>query len=246
MTSPRPAFRNQLLASLPGEELAALAPLLDSVTLLQGQVLEAPNTEIGAVYFPESGIASVVVMDPAGRRMEAGPFGRDGMSGVAVLTDAGRSPHETVVQVPGTASRVSAAALNGALRRSPDLHRALLRYVQAFSIQVSHTALAAGVAIVQQRLARWLLMLHDRIDGDELQLTHDFMAMMLAVRRPGVTVALHELEGCGLIRSRRGLVIIRDRAGLVELCAGIYGVPEAEYRRLIVQAAHTEAVTAGT
>jgi CRP-like cAMP-binding protein len=105
--------------------------------------------------------------------------------------------------------------------------------VHVFSVQVAHTALANGRAKIEERLARWLLMVHDRIDGDEVNLTHDFIALMLGVRRPGVTDALHALEGKGLIRSTRGVLRIVDREGLEVIANAIYGVPEAEYRRLI-------------
>ncbi len=226
-------FRNQLLSNLSDDDIGRLLPMLEPVPLSPGQVLEAAGAAIEHVYFPESGIASVIALDGVRRRMEAGPFGWDGMSGLAVLTCADRSPHETVVQLEGGAHRLPAAALRDLMDRSPSARRLLLRYVHAFAVQTAHTALAAGLAVVEQRLARWILMLHDRTDGDELLLTHEFMALMLAVRRPGVTVALHELEGKALIRSLRGRVVMRDRQGLEEFCAGLYGVPEAEYRRLI-------------
>lgn len=229
----QPRFRNELLSSLTGDDLRHLAPLLESVTLDQRQVLERANEEIEHIYFPESGIASIVAIDSSGRRMEAGPFGREGMSGLAVLLGTDRSPHETLIQVAGTAHRIPAGRLRAILEASATMRRQFLLYAHAFSVQTAHTALAAGLAVVEQRLARWILMLHDRVDGDELPLTHEFMALMLAVRRPGVTVALHVLEGEGFIRSRRGLVIVRDRQGLEKACGALYGVPEAEYRRLI-------------
>ena len=230
-------FRNDLLSSLADEDLRRLAPLLESATLEQRQILERPHEAIEYVYFPESGIASVIAVDPGGRRMEAGPFGREGMSALALVHGTDRSPHETLVQVPGLAHRIPADKLRQLLAAHPSMHRKFLLYAHAFSIQTAHTALATGLAVVEQRLARWILMLHDRIDGDELPLTHEFMALMLAVRRPGVTVALHVLEGEGLIRSRRGLVIVRDREGLEKACGHLYGVPEAEYRRLILKPA---------
>ena len=232
--SHRRRFRNQLLAGLSDDDIGPLTPVLEEVTLTPGQVLEQPGMSVEHVYFPESGTASVIAVDGAHRRMEAGPFGRDGMSGLSVVTYADSSPNETRVQLAGTAHRLPATIIRDLMEHSLPARRLLLRYVHAFAIQTAHTALAAGIAVVEQRLARWILMLHDRADGDELLLTHEFMALMLAVRRPGVTVALHELEGKALIRSLRGRVVIRDRAGLEEFCAGLYGVAEAEYRRLIV------------
>lgn len=108
-----------------------------------------------------------------------------------------------------------------------------MHYIHAFGTQTSHTALSNAKHTIEERLARWLLMGHDRIDGDEIGLTHEFLALMLAVRRPSVTTALHILEGMRLVRNTRGCVVIRDRAGLEALAADAYGIPEAEYERII-------------
>jgi CRP-like cAMP-binding protein len=118
------------------------------------------------------------------------------------------------------------------MAKSPSSHAILLRFVQTFMTQVSSTALANGRTKLEPRLARWLLMIHDRSDGPKLRLTHEFLAVMLGVRRPGVTVAMQILEGKGLLRATRGLVHILDRPRLIELAGGSYGVPEAEYLRL--------------
>jgi hypothetical protein len=116
---------------------------------------------------------------------------------------------------------------------SPELRNVLLRYSQAFMIQTAHTALANGRAKLEERLARWLLMAHDRVNGDEVPLVHEFLALMLGVRRAGVTVALHMLEGQALIRASRGKIVVLDRQGLEEAANGLYGVPEREYERLM-------------
>ena len=228
-----PLFRNRLLALLPADEIAVIAPHLVPAQLEAGQTIEEPNVPIEHVYFPESGIASLLSSDGGSRKMEAGPFGREGMSGVSVLMHSDRSPYGTVVQVPGTAHRIEAELLRGLVRDRPGLRRLLLRYAFAFQIQTTQTGLSTAFGVLEQRLARWLLMIHDRVDGDELVLTHDFIALMLAVRRPGVTLTIHELEGRALIRSTRGRLLVRDRAGLEQLCGRLYGVPEAEYARLI-------------
>ena len=228
-----PTFRNKLLSLVQGQHRDVLAGHLALVEIKAGEVLEYRNQPITHVYFPESGIASVIATDGRARRMEAGPFGRDGMSGVAVILEAQQSPHETVVQVPGSAYRIPAETLMRILETQPGARRLFLRYAQAFAVQTAQTALSAAHAVLEVRLARWILMLHDRMDGDEFSLTHEFMSLMLAVRRPGVTVALHELEGRGLIRSKRGWLLVRDRKGLELACGGLYGVPEAEYARLI-------------
>jgi hypothetical protein len=138
-----------------------------------------------------------------------------------------------MVQVSGQAMRVPASHFVTALRQSPNMRMLLSRYARAFAIQVAFTALANGRAKLEERLARWLLMVHDRIVGDRIALTHDYMAVMLGVRRPGVTVALHILEGKGVIRAHRGEVVIKDREGLAAEAGGGYGQPEAEYARLL-------------
>jgi CRP-like cAMP-binding protein len=226
-------FRNRLLSALSPQDRELLRPHLRATPLELRQVLEEPNTPILQIYFPESGITSIVAHTRHDRRLEVGLIGREGMSGLSVVMGGDRSPNETFIQSAGSGFQISAAELRKAMNASPTLQRCLLFYAQAFLIQTSQTALANGRAKLEERLARWLLMAHDRFDGDDFHLTHEFIALMLGVRRPGVTVALQILEGKGLIRSTRGLVIVLDREGLEEAADGSYGVPELEYERLI-------------
>jgi CRP-like cAMP-binding protein/CheY-like chemotaxis protein len=223
---------NLILGTLPKDSLALLAPHLEPVALQAGMMLETPEDPIRHVYFPTRGVGSVMASDDRGHRIEVGLFGREGMSGLAVVLGHDRSPYETRVQVPGHAYRIAVEALRGALPE-PGLHRVFLRYAQAFSIQVAHTALANGRHTIEERLARWLLMCLDRLGGDTIDLTHEFLAVVLGVRRSGVTVAMHMLEGRRLIRSTRGRVRILDRVGIEALAGGSYGIPEAQYERLI-------------
>lgn len=195
-------------------------------------MLEAANQPIQYVYFPESGLASIVAHAKGDRAIEVGLFGQEGMSGLSVVMGDDRSPNETFIQAGGAGWRIAAAELKAALDASPTMRGAMLHYVQAFLCQTSQTALTNGRAQIEERLARWILMAHDRLDGDTLQLTHEFLALMLGVRRPGVTVGLHYLEGKGVLKSTRGLVTVLDRAGLREIAGSSYGVPEAEYDRL--------------
>jgi CRP-like cAMP-binding protein len=146
---------------------------------------------------------------------------------------ADRAPFRTIVQVPGDGHRIEAGAFGEAIAASANLRNLLLRYVQALSVQTSYTALSNAVHPIEERLARWLLMSHDRADGNEVPLTHEFLSLMLAVRRPSVTTALHVLEGNRFITAERGLITIRDRARLEEFAGDSYGRPEAEYERLI-------------
>ncbi|HUL10500.1 MAG TPA: Crp/Fnr family transcriptional regulator [Candidatus Acidoferrum sp.] len=143
-----------------------------------------------------------------------------------------RTPHDTFMQVAGDGQRISSARLRSAMERSPALHRSFLRYGHAFMVQTAQTALANGRSRIEERLARWLLMAHDRLDADEVPLTHEFLSVMLGVRRPGVTVALDLLEKDGLIRAKRGAVDILNRTGLRKISNGAYGAAEAEFQRL--------------
>src|SRR5262249_39111293 len=127
---------------------------------------------------------------------------------------------------------ISADDLRRAMAESGSLAAWLMRYAHVFAIQAGHTALANAHGKIEERLARWLLMAQDRVDGDELFLTHEFLAVMLGVRRAGVTTALHQLEAQALISTARGSVIVLDRAGLEESANGLYGVPETEFERL--------------
>ena len=226
-------LRNRLLALLSDTDRALLARDLEPCELVRGQRLERQDQPIEFAYFPESGICSVIAVAPQGRRVEVGPFGREGMSGLAVVLGARAGHNETVVQIGGIAHRIRADALAGAIERSRSLHWLLLRYINAFMVQTSETLLVNSYAGIEQRLARWLLMTQDRTDGRELAITHEYISEMLAVRRPGVTEAIQMIEGRGLIRATRGLVTVLDRKGLATLAGSAYGASEAEYRRLV-------------
>jgi CRP-like cAMP-binding protein len=226
-------IRNRLLRTLSADDLSRLQRHLEPVPLRRGDVMTEPNQPIEQVYFPEDAISSVVATTRGGRRIEVGIFGREGMSGTPLLLGSDRTPHECFAQVPGSALRIGADDLTRAIRQSLSLHQLLLRYVEAFNVQVAHTALSHGSYTLEERLARWLLMCHDRLDGDDLPLVHEFLALMLGVRRSGVTVAVQTLEGAGMIKARRGVIRVLNRETLEEAAGGSYGVPEAEYRRLI-------------
>jgi CRP-like cAMP-binding protein len=229
----RTVFRNQLLAALNPRDRALLTPSLEFVTLKERAVLETPNKPVEFVYFIEHGVASVVAVNAGDTRLEAGLVGLEGMTGAAVVLGSQRSPHLTNMQLAGDALRLPASALRAAIEQSVSLHAVLLKYVHAFLTQIAHTALSNGRARLEVRLARWIVMAHDRMDGDEVPLTHEFLSVMLGVRRAGVTVALHSFEKSGLITTRRGRLTVVDRPGMERLAGGFYGVPEAELRRLL-------------
>lgn len=225
---------NILLRALSDVDRALLAPHLARVDLSRRQVLVTPHAPIEHVYFPEGGVCSITSVMAQSGRSETGIFGLEGVSATCLLLAADRSPHETFVQVDGaTALRIDAEPYLAALRQSETLHMVLLRYVQTVLVQAAQSTATNAHHRIEARLARWLLMCHDRVDGDEIALTHEFMGMMICADRSGVTVTLHILEGAGMIRATRGRVLIRNRGLLEELAGDGYGVPEAEYRRLI-------------
>ncbi len=226
------ASANRLLDVLSRADRGILAGL-EPVALALRQVLEPAQGRIADVYFVTSGLVSVVATTGPRDSIEVGMIGHEGMTGLAVVLGDDRSANETVVQSVGTALRLSSAALRRAMVASPTLSRLLCRYGHVFLAQASHTALANGRGRLRERLARWLLMWQDRLDMGEFDVTHEFLAVLLGVRRPGVTEALHDLEGRRLIRSTRSHVRILDRAGLEAMAGGFYGVPEAEYERAI-------------
>ena len=154
------------------------------------------------------------------------------MTGLPVVLGNDRSANETFIQVEGAGSRIAADDLRQAMRTSASLTRVLLNFVNAFLIQTSHTALSNGTATVGERLARWLLMAQDRLGGDRVPLTHEFLSLMLGVRRAGVTRALNQLDRQGVIRLSRGRIEIIDREGLINSANGSYGIPEAMARRV--------------
>jgi CRP-like cAMP-binding protein len=164
--------------------------------------------------------------------VEVGLIGREGMTGSAIVLGSDRVPHETYVQVAGEGERISRVRLGEAVKASEPLRMLLLRYVQVFMVQTAQTAVANARGRLDARLARWILMAHDRVRDETLPLTHEFLALMVGVRRAGVTGTLHSLVNQKLIYTGMGKVILRDRKGLERTAGDLYGVPEAEFRRL--------------
>ncbi len=226
--------RNIWLNSLTAADCAVLVPQLVRVPLERDAVLAHANKPQTQIYFPEGGVVSVVADTPDVGMTEVGLFGREGMSGLSALLGVDTTPQRTFVQIDGTtALRIPTEAMRAALADSVTLRTSFALYVHTVMSQLYHSIVSNARHALEARLARWLLMCHDRIDGDEIALTHEFMAVMIGAQRTGVTVTLHVLEGGGMIRSKRGRVIMIDRAMLQQLAGSAYGPPEAEYRRLI-------------
>ncbi len=228
--------RNHLLATLSPEDFSLLQTQLEPIPLPVRTRLDVPNTPIEHAYFLEQGIASVVATTPRGRSIEVAIIGREGMTGTPLLLGTDSTSHEWFIQAPGEALRIRADDLRRAVAQSASLRNHLLRFVQAFTTQVAQTALSNGRDLIEERLARWLLMCHDRLDGNEVPTTHEFLSMMLGVRRQSVTETLQKLEDASLIQVARGRVIVLDRPGLEAAAGESYGIPEAEYARLVGRA----------
>jgi CRP-like cAMP-binding protein len=231
--SPSTPPRNRLLAALPPTDLALLQPHLRFLAVPVRHEIERPNRRIDAIYFMDAGIASVVAVQADDTQVEVGLIGSEGMSGTAVVLGGDQTPHSTYIQVAGAAQSIKTDALRKAMKASDSLYALLLKYVQVFMVQTTHTAIANARAHIDQRLARWLLMAHDRTGDKTLPLTHEFLALMLGVRRSGVTEALQSLTRRGLIETGRNKIVVVDRNGIEKMAGPSYGVPEREYRRLI-------------
>ncbi|MFD1036134.1 Crp/Fnr family transcriptional regulator [Sphingomonas hankookensis] len=225
---------NRLLATLEPGDLALLAPALERVSLEVGDTLLTAGGPIEHVYFLEGGIAAVLEVIDGERLHAVGLLGSDGYVGWPVLLGDDRSPHDVVLRAePGTALRIPVDRLMAALDQSESLQAALLRFVQVFLIQMGRTVVSALSHPVERRLARWILLYHDRVRGDEISMTHEEFRLMLAVRRSSITDALHKLEETLAIRALRGRVIVRDREKLLEMAAMTYGPAEEAYVRLV-------------
>jgi CRP-like cAMP-binding protein len=225
--------RNRLLAALSPADLALWRPHLRSMPMAVFKDMERPNRRIETVYFMEAGIASVVAVQPDETRAEVGLIGREGMTGIAIVLGGEQSPHSTYIQVAGEAQRIAAKELRKAMDASVTMRGLFLKFTQVFMVQTAHTATANARAPINQRLARWILMAHDRTGTNTLELTHEFLSLMLGVRRAGVTETLQSLKRQKLIETGRNKIVLRDRKGIERMARGSYGVPEKEYRRLI-------------
>ncbi|HYE65419.1 MAG TPA: Crp/Fnr family transcriptional regulator [Pyrinomonadaceae bacterium] len=218
---PRPPSQNRILAALTLEEYERLAPHLESTSLSLRQVLFRPDDEIRHVYFPATSIVSLLTDLEDGSGMEVGLVGREGMVGISAIL-GGTETKVATVQGEGEALRLSAGKLREEFQTGGTLQKALLRYTHALMTQISQSVVCNARHKVEGRLARWLLMYRDRLDSDEFELTHEFMANMLGVRRAGVSEIANRLQVRGLIQYQRGRIRILDRNGLEELVCECY------------------------
>src|SRR5262249_9493860 len=206
---------NKLLNSLPFTDLALIQPFLERVGLTFRSRLQMANRIMKTIHFPESGMISVVAVSGGGRHQtEIGLIGREGMTGVSLGFGSKRSPFDMEVEVEGQGQCIATEELIDLMGQSSSIRTALVDYLQSLWLQFAHTAAANANGTIEQRLARVLLLAEDKLDSEEIRLTHEQLATMLAVRRAGVTVALQQLETDGLINRERGIISISDRAGL--------------------------------
>lgn len=225
------SWRNCLLRALSAADVELLRPHLVFRVLEIGSVLIQHDAPIEHVHFLEGGVVSLV--DPAQEDVEVAMVGHEGLVGASLAFAVDRIPFRAVVQLPGAALSLAALELQRAASRSASLRTVLLRYAHVLGLQMAGAAASNSLNTLEQRLARQLLMCQDRTGGCEFLLTHKRLGRMLGRHRPAVTVAAQILEGKGLIKATRGRLVVLDRAGLERAAGASYGVPEAEYDRLV-------------
>ena len=217
-------IENSLLAALPRKEYQRLIAGLEPVTLTFGEILYDSGETIRHVFFPSKSLISLLTMADGHLALEVGLIGREGMVGVPLVLGHNMSSVRALVQGSGTALRMTAAAFRKEFRQSPPLQRELYRYIHQLMGQISQTAACNRFHVVETRLARWLLMTHDRVKSDHFRMTHEFLGHMLGVRRVGVTKAAHALQMRRLITYSRGDITVLDRKGLEAAACDCYEV----------------------
>jgi len=227
------AVRNRLLAALPPSDFERLAASLTPVPLVLKQFMMEADEPIEAAYFIETGMSSYLAYLEGGEALEVGIIGREGMVGLPLILGVDSATVGAMVQLEGTALRINPAALRQAFNESEALRTRLLRYMQALHAQVSQTAVCNGRHTLEERLARWLLMEHDRAESDQFAMTHEFMALMLGVRRSGVTVTAGALKQAGLINYRNGQMTILDRPALEAAACECYSIVQQQFEQLL-------------
>ena len=229
--SPRP---NRLLRAMPADVVALLEPHMERLNVPLLEVLGEPGVPFEHVFFPETGVISIVNKLSDGSEVEVGTIGNEGMAGLNVVLDSESIPCLTLMEIPGDIVRVPVRVIVALAEERPEVRRILLRYAQAFMIQVAQTASCNRMHEIYGRCARWMCMAHDRMGGaPQFLLTQHVLAQMLGVRRAGVTAAAGMLQKAGLIRYTRGKITILDRAGLEQASCECYGIVKREFDRLL-------------
>ena len=223
---------NRLLHALPDAEFDRLSRALEPVRLPRSAELEGANEEVKFAYFPTSGVASIVAIDEGGEYVDTAMIGREGMTGLAVFLGTDQSPVRTIVQVPLTAMRLSADDLREEIVRSGTLVRLLQRHAQVVMVTMAQLILCNRVHRLDQRAARWLLQVDDRVDERPFGVTQEFLAQMIGVQRSALSVAMRQFKGAGLVQYSRGQIRIADRDGLLARSCACSKVIATEAKRL--------------
>jgi CRP-like cAMP-binding protein len=226
------AHHNDILSALPDEEYQRLFPNLRLVTLSLGQVIYETSERVDSIYFPTTSVLSLVYTTQSGSTTEIGVVGRDGMLGIALVLGGDTMPHRAVAQIAGHAFAVRPKVVENEFSRGAGLRQVLLRYTQALLTQISQTAVCNRLHSMEQRLCRWLLLVQERAQSDELRMTQEFISQMLGGRRESVTVAAGRLQDAGVIQYARGHIRIVDRPTLEKMACECYGVVRNECNRL--------------
>ena len=224
---------NRLLSLLSDDDYERLRPHLSHVVFDYRKSLYEASRPIERVYFPVDGVASLVITTADGASAEVGTIGSEGIVGLPVCLGDRAAPSSVYVQVPGAALQIDARIFRGELARSTTLNLVMLRYAHAFFNQVAQSAACAHLHKVEQRCCRWLLMTRDRMPSGDFLLTHEFLGMMLGVRRTTVTDVMGSLQKAGLIRYRRGHVTILDQDALQQRACECYEISKLEFDRLL-------------
>jgi CRP-like cAMP-binding protein len=215
-------LRNRLLLALPPRNLRRLMPDMEHNSCASEQVLIEADSSLDRIFFPNSGVISVVAVYADGSSIEMATIGREGCSGIQAAFGVKSSSVRLLVQLPGSVLTMPRAAFTRALESMPAFRALMHAYVLAFLEQALVSSACNGAHSLKERLARWLLMMRDRGDEDAMPLTQDLLAQMLGAQRPSVTNAAHELESAGLIKRGRGLITLRDREGLKQASCECY------------------------
>ena len=226
--SKSPPIANRLLAALPKKDYQALQRHLEEVPLVFEEVLYQPNALLSDVYFPNSGIVSLLAGVNERSTLEVGLVGNEGVVGLSVFLGVNSSLNRAVVQGAGSAMKMKATAFRKTSNHGGVLQRLLQRYSHSVLTQITQSAVCNQFHSLDARLARWLLMTHDRMGEDQFQLTHEFLSNMLGVRREGVSLAAADLQKRKLIRYSRGRLTVLNRAGLEATSCGCYEIIKAE------------------
>jgi CRP-like cAMP-binding protein len=219
--------RNRLLLALPSRDLKGILPELERIRCQRAEVLMDADGALDHVFFPDSGVVSVVAVYVDGSVIEMATIGREGCTGIQAFFGAKTSSIRLLVQIPGSAAKMSRAAFARAIESTPSFRNVMSAYIQAFLEQVLVSVACNGAHSLKERLARWLLMMRDRNDEDALLITQSLLAEMLGVQRPTVTNAARMLERAGLIECGRRQVTILDRQGLIKESCECYQLVRA-------------------